>query len=338
MRTGIFTAAELNALSGGIYRNYYLTNTPCQNSSPYCNGNTLNTADIDPGGSILINNLLPLPNANPANNTQGYNLITDLVTSDPRNQETLKMDYDFSERVHLSGRYNHENENVPAPYGPYNTINFAKIPYPAAQEGRNASDSINFNLTNTFNQTLTNALSVSYTRFRLRVDINDLGAVSRSASGYPYANVYPGSDVLPNVSFTNASGAYIPGGETPPFSTIQNTTTVNDAMTKVLGRHLLQFGFYGTFATYNNLTTGNDNGTVASTAATYVTGTTGNEFSDLLVGLIAGYSQSSSNVMANMVNKRFDFFGEDTWKANSRLTLNYGARWITLRGGMTRMD
>jgi len=326
MRTGVFTSAELNALSGGVYRNYYLTNAPCQSSSPYCNGNTLNTSAIDPGGKILINSLLPLPNANPANNGQGFNLITDLVTSDPRNQENLKLDYAINDRTHLSGRYNHENENVPAPYGPYNTINFAKIPYPAAQEGRNSSNSVNVNLADTLTPTLTNALSVSYTRFRLRVDVNKLSAVSRTATAYPYANVYPGSDVLPNISFTNASGAYIPGGETPPFSTVQDTTTLNDGITKSLGHHLLQFGFYDTYATYNNLTTGNDNGTVAATAATYVTGTTGNEFSDLLVGLIAGYSQSSANVMANMVNKRFDFFGEDTWKVSSRVTVNFGAR------------
>ena len=79
-------------------------------------------------------------------------------------------------------------------------------------------------------------------------------------------------------------------------------------------------------ATYNNLTTGNDNGSVAATAASYVTGSTGNEFADLLVGVIAGYSQSSQNVMANMENKRFDFYGEDTWKVSSRITFNYGAR------------
>lgn len=344
MRTGVFSAAELSAISHNNYLHYYQSNTPCEtyysNDFLSCTGyGQLNPSKIDPGGLILMNQM-PLPNTDPAKNSAGNNYVTDLVTSDPRNQENFKLDYNLSERTHLSGRFNHENENVPAPYGPYNTISFAKIPYPAAQVGRNTSNSLNFNLTNTLSTSLTNELTIAYTRFNLRISIADLSAVSRTATDYPYANVYPGSDILPNVSFTNTPGTYLPGGEAPPFNTVQNSTTLTDGFTKQFRNHLFRFGFYDVYANYNNLTTGNDNGTVASTAATYVSGgygpgpayaglgnaSTGNEFSDLLLGIISGYGQSSQNIMAHMVNKRFDFYGEDTWKATSRLTLNYGAR------------
>jgi hypothetical protein len=325
MRNGIFSAAELGAIAGSSYRHYYQSNAPCTGNAyngPFCN-NGVFTPTIDKGGLTLMN-LMPLPNADPSKNLAGNNYISDLVTSDPRNQENLKLDYAVSDRTHLSGRFNHENENVPAPYGPYNTVNFAKIPYPAAQVGRNASNSIDFNMSNTLSASLTNQLTVAFTRFNLRIDIGNQAAISRTATAYPYANVYPGSDILPNVGFSNTPGIYLPGGEAPPFSTIQNTTTLTDGLTKVYRNHLFQFGFYDVYATYNNQTTGNDNGTV--TAGTYVTGSTGNEFADLLVGRIAGYSQSSKNIMANMINKRFDFYGEDTWKATSRFTINYGAR------------
>ncbi|SEF80144.1 Carboxypeptidase regulatory-like domain-containing protein [Bryocella elongata] len=354
MRQGIFTSAELNALSGGVYRNYYVTNAPCvgyaYSYTPYCTGVTyangyngvVNTAATDAGALKLINALFPLPNTNPANNAQGYNLITDIVTSDPRNQENLKLDYNISQRLHLSSRFNHENESVPAPYGPYNTINYNTIVYPAAQKGSNSSNSLVTSLTATLSNTLTNALTVSYTRFALGITLGNQSAVSRSKLSYPYANVYPGSDVLPNVSFSYPHASnQIPGGETPPFTGVQNTTTISDGLTKKLGAHLLEFGFYDVLARYNNLTTGSDNGTIYSTIATYgtygatgdpttayqaINNSTGNEFADLLVGDIAGYTQSSSNVMAHMRNKRFDFYGEDTWKVNNRLTVNYGAR------------
>jgi hypothetical protein len=347
MRQGIFSSSELNALSGGVYRNFYVTNPPCTtyaaSLTPYCTNDTyangyngaVNPAAIDKGGLALINALYPLPNANPANNGNGYNLLTDFVTSDPRNQDNLKLDYNLSERAHLSGRYNHENENVPAPYGPYNTINYNTLPYPAAQEGRNASDSVNFNFTGTLTPTLTNELSVAYTHFRLAISVNNLNAVSRSALNYPYANVYTGSNVLPNISTSyNHASQQIPGGELPPFASVQNTITITDGFTKKFNAHLIQFGFYDVVALYNNLTTGNDNGTVEDTIATYGTNSnyqyynnsTGNEFADLLVGDISGYTQSSQNIMAHMENKRFDFYGEDTWKVNSRITVNYGAR------------
>jgi hypothetical protein len=354
MRQGIFTPAELTGLSGGVFRNFYVTNQPCTgyaySYTPYCTGvtyangynGTVNPAAIDKGGLALINALLPLPNINPANNGQGYNLITDIVTSDPRNQESVKVDYNISERLHSSLRFNHENENVPAPYGPYNTINYNTIPYPAAQEGRNASNSVVGNFTATLTPSLTNELSISYTRFSLGISLGNLAAVSRSGLAYPYANVYPGSNILPNLSFSyNRASQQIPGGEVPPFTGVQNTTTITDGLTKKLGAHLIQFGFYDVLASYNNLTTGGDNGTVTSTIAAYgtngdtgnpttayqaINNSTGNEFADLLVGDISGYTQSSQNVMANMVNKRFDFYGEDTWKVTSRLTVNYGAR------------
>ncbi|HEY0795929.1 MAG TPA: carboxypeptidase-like regulatory domain-containing protein [Acidisarcina sp.] len=341
MRTGVFSSSELGAIAGSSYRHYYQSNQPCQNGvndyTACISPGLINPSAIDKGGLILLN-LFPLPNADPSVTPGGNNLVTDLVTSDPRNQENLKLDYNLSERAHISGRFNHENENVPAPYGPYNTINFAKIPYPAAQIGRNASNSLNLNLTNTFSPTLTNELSVAYTRFNLRIDIANQAAVSRSATGYPYANVYGGSDILPNINFTSTPGLYLPGGEAPPFSTIQNTSTLTDGLTKVLHNHLVRFGFYDVYATYNNQTTGDDNGQVYP--RTYVSGSyqstapyagngdgsTGNEFADLLVGRIGGFDQTSKNIMANMVNKRFDFYAEDTWKATSRLTINYGAR------------
>ena len=324
MRTGVFDPAELGAIAGSSYRHYYQSNEPCQSANPVCSSpGVINPGSIDPGGLILLN-AFPLPNANPATNSNGDNLITDIVTSDPRNQENLKIDYAVNQRTHLSGRFNHENENVPAPYGPYNTVNFAKIPYPATQEGRNSSNSLNFSLTDTLTPTLTNELNVAYTRFSLRIDIENEAAVSRTATGYPYASLFPGTDILPNVSFSSTSGLYLPGGEAPPFSTAQNTTTLTDGVTKTLRNHLLRFGFYDVYATYNNQTTGEDQSTVDP--RTYVNGSTGNEFSDLLVGLVAGFDQSSKNIMAHMVNKRFDFYAQDTWKIGSRLTFNYGAR------------
>src|ERR1017187_10563023 len=325
MRTGIFSNAELGAIAGSTFRHFYQSNQPCTGSSfnsIACQNGTLKTTAIDLGGKILMN-LFPLPNADPAITPGGNNLVTDLVTSDPRNQENFKLDYNLSQRVHTSLRFNHENENVPAPYGPYNTINFAKIPYPASQVGRNASNSVNFNLTNTLTASLTNELTIAYTRLNLRIDLGILSAVSRTDTGYPYANLFPGSDILPNINFTSTPGLYLPGGETPPFSTIQNTPTLTDGLTKTFGNHLVRFGFYDVYATYNNLTTGDDNGQIYP--RTYEAGSTGNEFSDLLVGKIGGFDQTSPNVMANMINKRFDFYAEDAWKANSRLTLNYGA-------------
>jgi hypothetical protein len=74
---------------------------------------------------------------------------------------------------------------------------------------------------------------------------------------------------------------------------------------------------------YNLRTAGNDNGSVDTENYTTVSG---NDWADLLLGYTSNWSQSSGNMIANMQVNRFDFFGQDTWKVNSHLTLNYGLR------------
>jgi hypothetical protein len=317
----IFWPVATQPCSGSYY------STACVNqvygSNPW---GQIQKSAIDPAGQILLN-AFPLPNVNPANEG-GYNLISDFTTSNPRNQEDLKMDYAISDNAHLSGRYNHENESVPWPYGPYNVWN--QVPYPAYQTGKDASNSINLVLTNTFSSSLTNEAALAYTRFTLKEALSNLNAVSTSALKYPYADLFTSrSGLIPNVQFEGGNTEiandqlYIAGGEAPPFLGAQNTYTFNDALTKLLGRHLLKAGFYAEIGRFNNLTTGNDNGSVSM--QTYC-GTAGNDWADLLLGHTCEWSQSSSNIMADMEANRFDFFAQDTWKATSRLTLNYGLR------------
>lgn len=337
MANGDFTdSAYLSSLStaGNDYLFWPVASQPCNGSyyTAACYsqltatwGQIASTA-IDPGGKILLN-AFPRPNVNPI--TQGgYNLITDFVTSDPRNQEVLRMDYAVTNNTHLSVRYNHENESVPWPYGPYNIWN--QIPYPANQTGKNASNSVGGNLTEVLSPTVTNEITAAYTRFTLEQAISNLSAVSTSALNYPYADLFAnGSGIIPNVEFEGGNTEiandqlYIGGGEVPPFLMAENTYTVNDVASKLFGKHLFKAGFYAGIGLFNNLTTGNDNGSIAS--ETYC-GITGNDWADLLMGHTCEWSQSSNNIMAKMQDNRFDFFGQDTWKATTKLTLNYGLR------------
>lgn len=336
MANGDFTdSAYISSLSdsGNGYIFWPVGNQPCNGGyyTTACTndlsswGQIASTA-IDPAGKILLN-AFPHPNVNPANEN-GYNLITDFTTSNPRNQESLKMDYAIGNNAHLSGRYNHENESVPWPYGPYNVWN--QVPYPAFQTGKDASNSINLVLTNSFGATLTNEGSLSYTRFTLRQALGNLNAVSTSALKYPYAFLFSnGSGLIPNVQFEGGNTEiasdqlYIAGGEAPPFLGAQDTYTFNDALTKLLGKHLFKFGFYTEVGRFNNLTSGNDNGAISTQQ---YCGITGNDWADLLLGNTCEWSQSSSNIMAQMQANRFDGFAQDTWKASTRLTLNYGLR------------
>lgn len=354
MRTGDFgDTAYLSALSNqsNDWLGWPAATNPCNSSTvvngqpfwSYCSNNAsgswgqINSGLIDPGGKILLNTL-PLPNVDPSTHN-GYNLITDYIVSQPRNQEILKLDYAASDKTHLSARFNHENESVPQPYGPWNIWN--KVPYPASQTQKNASNSINVVMSNVLSARLTNEASLSYTRFTLKTALTGLDAVSTTALHYPYANLFSStSGLIPNVTFEQQlGGLYIAGGEAPPYLGAQNSYTFNDGLTYLYGTHLFRAGFYAQYARYNLQTTGTDNGSITTEQYSGNTNSpTSNDWADLLLGYTAYYSQSSGNLRADMALKRFDFYAQDTWKAGTRLTFNYGLRvdhigWWYDRGG-----
>jgi hypothetical protein len=53
---------------------------------------------------------------------------------------------------------------------------------------------------------------------------------------------------------------------------------------------------------------------------------TGNTVADLLTGVVAGGDQASMSPPGVLAQNEISFYAQDTWKVNSRLTLNYGLR------------
>ena len=308
-------------------------------SSKYCNGTTgtVGSWAIDPGGSDLIS-LLPLPNSNPAQTgpDNGYNLVTDFVTSNPRNQEVLKLDYAPTDNVHSSVRFNHENESDPWPYGPWNTWN--QTPSVAPLTGKQASNSINGNLTNVLGASLTNELNVSYTRFTQTYTIGNESSILRSTLNFPDTLWFnTGNPIMPDVSFDNGMGSfYETPGITPLYVNAQNIITFGDSVSKLKGNHLLSAGVYGQITFFNNRTQGDDNGSYNEEDWNWASSQ--NDWADVLTGNVLTMSETTQNIMAQMMTKRFDFYAQDSWHITPRLHLNYGVRvdhldWWYDRGG-----
>jgi hypothetical protein len=102
---------------------------------------------------------------------------------------------------------------------------------------------------------------------------------------------------------------------------INNTLYLSDTLSKVRGSHTLKLG--GQFhvdqvnehpnATFNG--TFNINGTE-----------TGNAFADFLIGVPSNFTQSSGEPFY-LRNRYVGLFAQDSWRARSDLTINFGLRW-----------
>jgi hypothetical protein len=347
MRMGDFSdTAYLNEISGPAY---YASVTPCApGGSDYtlCEGTTgiINPAAIDPNGQALIN-ALPLPNANPATN-RGFNLLSSTVTFQPRDQESLKLDYNINQRNHLSGRYNHEAESVPFPFGYYD--NFTPNEFPAGQYNHNVSNSIVANLATALSNTLTNQAIFAYTRLNFKTYLRDPAAIADSTYGYSGPDLYNNdTGIIPNIQpaygGANYASIYLEGGSYPTINGPQQTYVLNENVSKIYRSHIFKVGFYFAQQQFGQLTQGDENGDI-ETGEYGGSFNTGNAFADLLTGQIAGYSESSANFIGHMKEKRLDFFAQDQWKVTPRFSLNYGVRvnhigaWYEQNGRMVVFD
>src|SRR5258706_15035083 len=161
--------------------------------------------------------------------------------------------------------------------------------------------------------------------------------LTRSAIGYTAPQIFPQNNTMNLVPIANGwtSIAGTPAninwlnrwGETgndyikPSFS---------DGLSVTHGNHSLKFGAYFERLLNSEAPGGNWSGTLSfSTSSTFTTalGSTGNAYANALLGNFNSYSEQSSRPFTNNEIHLLQWYAQDEWKFNRRLTINYGMRW-----------
>ncbi len=102
---------------------------------------------------------------------------------------------------------------------------------------------------------------------------------------------------------------------------VNNTLYLGDTFSKVLGSHTIKFGGQFHADQVNEHPNATFNGTFN------IDGTeTGSAFADFLIGVPSNFTQSSGQPFY-LRNRYAGLFGQDSWRARSNLTVNYGLRW-----------
>jgi Carboxypeptidase regulatory-like domain/TonB-dependent Receptor Plug Domain len=178
----------------------------------------------------------------------------------------------------------------------------------------------------TFGASAVNEAEISFTRF-----VN--------GGGTPLGGIGPGT--LAKLGFATGGNGIIPD---PPnfegvpsitlgqlginfgmykgtFNQTDNTYSVQDTFSKIIGRHTIKFGGQFRLFQINELLTYDENGDIY-----FYGGETGNDLADLLIGAPDNFYQASPGAL-DARSRYAGLFIQDSFKALTNLTVNYGLRW-----------
>jgi hypothetical protein len=297
-------------------------------------GNQVPVNGSDPNVNALLT-LIPAPNFGQVN-VPGQAFFHQ-IDSQPTNwrEELLKVDHNLTDKERLSFHYIHDS---------WDTLNQVPLwtdgaSFPTIQtQFKGPGVSMVARLSSTLSPTLLNEFVASYTTDH--IVLNNVGNWRRP-SDTTFGSIFPAADhgVMPGINLVDVGGVYgnfaedagyIPNG---PYNS-NPTYTFRDNLSKLVGKHNLQFGGYFEAVQKNELggelSAGSYPGLITFDPSKSTT-TTGNPFSDLLLGYVASFGQQNNTVKYYNRYKMFEPYFNDDWHITSRLTLNLGVR-ISLFG------
>ena len=317
-RTGDFT--DLCSNPGGMSANPDCPHIPGTNN-PFPN----NMVPISSVGQSLLP-LIPIANAG----VPGAALYNASPTQ-PTNwrEELLRIDQNFGSKVRAMFRYTHDSWNTITP-----TTIYTGSSFPTVQTNFiGPAVSMVARLIWTPSSTLSNEFVASYTTDHISFfstgypNPNAWQLPTNFPMGYFFNNSAGGKLPAINLSGNAAYGTFYedPNGEWPEGPYNANPTyTYRDNVSKSVGRHNLQFGAYFVAAQKNELSSQLVNGSLVFTPTSSFS--TGNSFSDLLMGNVSQFTQASTNIKFYNRYKILEPYFQDDWRTTPNLTLSLGLR------------
>jgi hypothetical protein len=292
-------------------------------------------------------NTYPLPNADPVAN-QGFNYINASTRYSNMIQYRARVDFNFNDSTKLYVSYNRQKDSREESLDTLWTGNGQSwasptTPYPTPIIEATTSQVVSANLVKVFSPTLTNELVFAYTYLNLPNRFQDPSKVNRSGLGLDYQLLFdhanPGNLIMPQMTgwgdgISNVlNGGFELNGVVYAKKTLPS---ISDNVSKVWGTHSSKFGFYWERAWNSQPGNGTVNGTAVF--SNWGSNSSGNAYSDMLIGQTTQYSELNYNVIPAFRYMATEFYGQDSWKVSRRLTLEYGLRvshlgpWVDTTG------
>jgi hypothetical protein len=264
----------------------------------------------------------------------GINFQSQVPDAPKRREDLLRMDFQATENWRITGRYMHNDEEILQAYGTTWAGNGSdQLPTPSMfnHPGSNYMVSATGVLNNS------TSLEVSWGRasnsLNWELQLEPLFRSSSGVSGMPL--LFPDAaqgDYVPWFEFrggrTDNAGQY--QTDRGPFTNENITHDVVVNLTKVWGSHASKAGFYyqnsfkpqSIFASFNSRINFVDN--------TNNPFDTGFSYANAATGVFNNYTQANKFAIPEWRYQNIEWYAQDNWKPNQRLTLDYGVRFYYL--------
>ncbi len=313
----------------------YQTGLPCtatNTSGCFQDGGVLGRIPANrlyaPGMAIL--NAYPKPNASGA----GYNYESQVAVKIDRREEIFRADWQASSAWRVYGRYFNNTNNAGAGIGPYGSFVLgANLPLTNVSDIRPVYN-LSLSATGVLSPSLFFEATFGTGHNSIFIHDND-GTWNRTALGvqalpllYPDAVVddYPPQFQLggrfgtsPNIGSNNA-----------PFYNFNTTYDFLGNLTKVWGRHTSKVGLYAQKSLKDQSGFGANNGIINFADASANPFDTSYAAANAATGVFQTFSQASVYPIGEYRYWNVEWYVQDNWKVNDRLTLDYGMRfyWV----------
>ena len=267
------------------------------------------------------------PSANVAGRND-FNYQSQRSSEYPRREDILRVDYQITDNTRLSGRYIRNQDEQLFSYGTTTASFNWPLTFTARRNGPGYS--FGFTLTQAFTPTLVNEFTYAPSKGGVNIAMVD-NAGTRSINSITTPLLFPNAnpdDVIPNFNYGGIAGQTFPTTvfNGSPFDQKFAIHNITDNLTKVWGSHAIKTGFYFQRASNRrtSFTPVQANVNFANDGANPLN--TGHPFANALLGIFSTYEQASVKLNNDFVYNNIEGYVQDTWKATSRLTLDYGLR------------
>lgn len=334
MRQGDFSEL-INPASPFYNKTYYLKDplspNPCSaaDQSGCFPGNIIPANRLSQNG-IGILKAYPAPNlTTPINGNQYFYT----AAGHPQNQrkDTLSVDMNITEQQRLQFRRMNYSffEYQPLDGTPTETPKFFNRP-----NQTNSLDHVWTIAPNLVNEALA---TVSLDDVYIPVDTAHF--FNRGTAGINYPYIFPNGKLIPTrIPTANIQGLTGLTGNPYPSHSSGPIYTFTDSLTWIKGSHTFKFGFYFERSGENDndeinvsacpTCTNNQNGQFLFNDTR--PGGTGNAIANTALGLFDSYSELGQRAFTVFRGSSYEPYFQDSWKVNSRLTVNYGLRYTII--------